>query len=89
MSIEARYPLLLNLLDQAKAQISEEEWESLVKELEVFKFDQGVTYLKEFFDTVANGPDVSLQEMNRVLDESIAGIYEKKGIEPLDFNNEQ
>ena len=76
-----RYPFLLSFLEQAEDQLTEEQWKSLVQDLERFKLDVGVTFLKDFIDTCKDG-DMSLDSVIDHLDEAIEDMYKSKGIEP-------
>lgn len=76
-----RYPFLLSFLEQAEDQLTEEQWKSLVQDLERFKLDVGVTFLKDFINTCKDG-DVPLDSVVGHLDEAIEGMYKDKGIEP-------
>lgn len=76
-----RYPFLLSFLEQAEDQLTEEQWNSLVQDIERFKLDVGVTFLKDFIDTCKDG-DMSLDSVIDHLDEAIEDMYKSKGIEP-------
>lgn len=76
-----RYPFLLSFLEQAEAQLTEEQWQSLVQDIDRFKLDVGVVFLKDFIDSCKNG-DVSLDSVVDHLDEAIEDMYKDKGFEP-------
>lgn len=76
-----RYPFLLSFLEQAEDQLTEEQWNSLVQDIERFKLDVGVTFLKDFIGTCKDG-DMSLDSVIDHLDEAIEDMYKSKGIEP-------
>lgn len=76
-----RYPFLLSFLEQAEAQLTEEQWKSLVQDIERFKLDVGVVFLKDFIDTCKN-ESMSLDSVVDHLDEAIEDMYKSKGIEP-------
>lgn len=76
-----RYPFLLSFLEQAEAQLTEEQWQSLVQDIERFKLDVGVVFLKDFIDTCKN-ESMSLDSVVDHLDEAIEDMYKSKGIEP-------
>lgn len=79
-----RYPFLLSFLDQAKEQLPEDNWIELANDIERFKLDVGVTFLKDFFDESQDN-DLPMSETAKVLGQVIAEMYESRGIEPLDF----
>lgn len=76
-----RYPFLLSFLEQAEEQLTEEQWNSLVQDIERFKLDVGVVFLKDFIGTCKDG-DMSLDSVVDHLDEAIEDMYKSKGIEP-------
>lgn len=76
-----RYPFLLSFLEQAEEQLTEEQWKSLVQDIDRFKLDVGVVFLKDFIGTCKDG-DMSLDSVVDHLDEAIEDMYKSKGIEP-------